>query len=428
MNFKKIRLSPTIFLLHVFLIFFHTVTLNGQQVDTEKEFCSVPEIRTILFYRSGWELSMPVLLMNENETLELRFDYLGEPESNFSYSIQNCAYDWQINSMPDNYYLEGFNEIYLSDYHPSRNTTHNYIHYLATIPTEDLEITRSGNYLLKVYDSTDPDSILFTRKFCLAEKKAAINARVRLLDGENQEIMIEVNLENLNLTDPMEEIKVVIVKNYNWNQQVKINSPPILRNNILYFDLPYQIVAEGGNEFRYFDTKSIKTPSERVDYIKYLPPELHFVLKPDKLKQFDPYFSSTDMNGRFFVEIPDAFDRHTESDYVQVHFNLETGLPLGTDVYIYGALTSWQTGEHNYMVYNPDTQSYQKTLLLKQGYYNYAYATHDYNSDDITFDITEGNHDETENDYLVFVYLRKIMSDFDRLVGYEVVNSAGDSQ
>jgi hypothetical protein len=133
--------------------------------------------------------------------------------------------------------------------------------------------------------------------------------------------------------------------------------------------------------------------------------------------------TSKDLNGRFFIEIPDAFDRHTESDYVEVHFTLQAQQLLGTDVYIYGALTGWNSDESNFMIYNSDKQAYEKTLLLKQGYYNYAYATRDYNSSELSFDLTEGNHAETENDYLIFVYLRGTMSDFDRLVGFTIVNS-----
>ncbi len=425
MNIFRRKIHRAITYASITLSFMCCLVSKGQQDMPVREFCTPSEIRTVLFYRSGWELSMPVLFMNEEEQLELRFDYLGDPENNFSFSIQNCTYDWYVNDMQEHYYIEGFNDVPFYDYHPSRNTTQNFIHYFTSVPTDDLKITRSGNYLLKIYDSADPEKIMVTRKFCIAEKSVTINAQVRRPDYENQELLVEVNLGDMKLIDPRDEIKVVVVKNYDWNNQVKINSPPMLRNNILYFDLPDQIEAEGGNEFRYFDTKSTKLPSERVDYIEYRAPEFHYILKPDELKQFEPYFSSTDLNGRFFIEIPDAFDRHTESDYVQVHFKLQTGQSLGTDVYIFGALTDWQTNDRNYMIYNPDNQAYEKTLLLKQGYYNYAYATRDYNSNQIMFDITEGNHDETENDYLIFVYLRKTMSDFDRLVGYTVVNSTG---
>lgn len=422
---KRIKTNTLKHNLLISLIFVSCFLLKGQQDLILKEASNYPEISTILLYRSGWELSMPVIFRNEEEKLELRFDYLGEPVNNFSYSVQNCTYDWKINDEPEHYYLEGFNDVSIYEYHPSRNTTHDYIHYVSQIPSDNLEITQSGNYLLCIYDSSDPEKVFFTRKFCIAEKTVSINARFIYPDNQSQEIMLSIDLGELALDNPTDEIKVMILKNYDWNNRITINSPPMLRDNKLYFDLAGQIKANGTNEFRYFDTKSTKYISERVDFIEYLAPEFHFILKPDMLKQYVPYFSSTDLNGRFFIEIPDAYDRHTESDYVQVHFTLESQQALGTDVYIYGALTNWQTNEKNYMVYNPDRQVYEKLLLLKQGYYNYAYVTREYNSNKLSFDITEGNHYETENDYLIFVYLRKTTSNFDRLVGFSIVNSAG---
>ena len=397
--------------------------IHCQNEEMATEYCYNPNIKTILLYRSGWDLSMPVIIENEDENLELRFDYLGQPENYFSYSIKNCTFNWMINDISEHYYIEGFNETPLDDYNPSRNTTRFYMHYYTKIPSEDLKIIQSGNYLLTVFDSSDPDKIQFTRRFCIAEKKVDINARVRIPDNQNQEIELSVDLDDLKLINPIDEIKVIIIKNYDWNNKIEIKQPAMLRDNQLFFDLAGQISTGGGNEFRYFDTKTTKVPSERVDYIEYQAPDYNFILKHDKLKEFDPYFSSKDLNGRFYIEIPDAYDRHTESDYVEVHFTLQSDLPLSTDVYLYGALAGWKFDDNNFMVYDSNKHAYEKTLLLKQGYYNYAYATHDYDNPRFYFDITEGNHSETENDYLIFVYLKTPMSDFDRLVGYSIINS-----
>jgi hypothetical protein len=105
--------------------------------------------------------------------------------------------------------------------------------------------------------------------------------------------------------------------------------------------------------------------------------------------------------------------------------HLRCNVPLGSEVYLYGALTGWSANKSNIMIYDFDELAYKKTLRLKQGYYNYAYATRDLNSKYLQFDLTEGNHSETENDYLVFVYFRGNTDDFDRLVGYTVINSTG---
>lgn len=410
------------------LIISGSSVVYSQEYDRAVEKCTDPQIKTILLHRTGWDLSMPVIFIRENESLDLHFDYLGKPSIDYSYSLINCTYDWQLNDISDHHYMEGFNDVPLYDYYTSRNTTQYFTHYQAEIPNEEIKILQSGNYLLKVYDSADPDNVAFTRKLCFGERLTDISARIKYPNNIHQEIMLQINLNDLKLINPLAEIKIVIIKNYNWKDVVKISSPPLLRDNILFLDMPYQIVADGGNEYRYFDTKSTKFISERVDYIDYQAPEFHFFLKPDQLKQYDPYFTSTDLNGRFFVEIPDAHDRHTESDYVNVHFKLEAEKPFDADVYVYGALTGWETNESNYMMYDHNKKVYRKSLLLKQGYFNYAYVIKSFDNSGLQFDITEGNHSETENDYLVFVYLRQNMSDFDRLVGYGVFNSRGENR
>lgn len=427
MIFKILRL---VHLLPPIVIFFISSLDEAlsQRIDQNEEYCKDPQIKTILLHRTGWDLSMPVVYINEDESLSLHFDYLGKPDNDYSYQLLNCTYDWQINNTAEHRYLEGFNDVPIYDYYPSRNTTRYFTHFQANIPNEELKVLQSGNYLLRVYNSSDPENIVFTRKLSFAERLISITARIKKPDELHQELMLQIDLSELELINPLAEIKVVVLKNYNWNDQIQITSPPILRDNMLFLDMPYQIMAKGGNEYRYFDTKSTKFVSERVDYIDYQAPEFHFFLKPDKLKQFNPYFSSTDLNGRFFIEIPDAHDRHTESDYVHVHFTLESPQPFDTDVYIYGALTDWQTNESNFMTYDYNNKCYRRSLLLKQGYFNYSYVLKGFDKDELSFDITEGNHSETENDYLIFVYFRQNMSEFDRLVGYSIVNSTGEAR
>jgi hypothetical protein len=60
---------------------------------------------------------------------------------------------------------------------------------------------------------------------------------------------------------------------------------------------------------------------------------------------------------------------------------------------------------------------------MKQGYYNYSYATRKRSNNKIDLTNIDGNHYETENDYYIFVYYRDIRERFDRLVGVSVANS-----
>jgi hypothetical protein len=74
------------------------------------------------------------------------------------------------------------------------------------------------------------------------------------------------------------------------------------------------------------------------------------------------------------------------------------------------------------MKYNSKTGAYELTLQLKQGYYNYLYAFVKKGSQVADFSTIEGNHYETENDYLILAY-QKDARGYDRLTGFRVFNT-----
>jgi len=425
---KRVRfysLFRSILLATIFFIYLQ-IDIRAQNPVDAIETCTDPHIKTILLYRSGWDLSMPVIYSNENESLNLDFDYLDSAAESYNYSIINCMSDWKLNDASERDYIVGFNDVSINDISHSLNTTRSYTHFAAAFPNDELKLFKSGNYLLRVYKNGEPDKVILTRKFCIAENLVDISAVFKQPDKENQEINLEVNLANLQVQNPLNDIKVVILKNYDWNNKVDITSFALLQDNKLVFNMPYQISLAGGNEFRYFDIKSIKFISERVSTVRFLNPDYHIFLKADELKQFKQYVTSKDLNSRYYIDATDAHKRYVEADYVYVHFTLNAIQPIASDVYIYGALSNYTANKSNSMEYDPVKSVYEKTLLLKQGYYNYAYATRDQNKKKLDFDITEGIHSETENDYAVFVYLKDAMSDFDRLVGFKIINSAAE--
>ncbi len=75
------------------------------------------------------------------------------------------------------------------------------------------------------------------------------------------------------------------------------------------------------------------------------------------------------------------------------------------------------------MKYNEKEGAYIASVILKQGYYNYQYVFVDdsIRTPDISF--IEGNHYETENEYVVLVYHKGFGSRFDKLTAFKVVNS-----
>jgi hypothetical protein len=62
-------------------------------------------------------------------------------------------------------------------------------------------------------------------------------------------------------------------------------------------------------------------------------------------------------------------------------------------------------------------------MLLKQGWYNYEFEFLKNGEQIGTTGPFEGNHYETENDYVVLIYYRNPRERYDRLIGSAIQNT-----
>lgn len=92
-------------------------------------------------------------------------------------------------------------------------------------------------------------------------------------------------------------------------------------------------------------------------------------------------------------------------------------------MYLNGDLVHNQLDENSRMTYNSETGLYEKTLLLKQGLYNYQYVYVPKGESSATVALTEGNYYQTENEYTIFVYYRLPGGRYDRLVGKRTIRN-----
>jgi hypothetical protein len=70
------------------------------------------------------------------------------------------------------------------------------------------------------------------------------------------------------------------------------------------------------------------------------------------------------------------------------------------------------------MQYNNQSESYQKSVLLKQGGYNYQYWFLPKNGTKAMLERIEGSYWQTGNDYQIYVYHRAWGERYDRLIGF----------
>lgn len=393
-------------------------------------------IKTVLMYRDGYDLSNPVWVMGEETPLVLKFDDLSGEVKNYYYTVIHCDSEWNESFIFQTDYIEGFPENSLDDYARSFNTAFEYINYRLYLPNENINFKLSGNYALIVYEGTDKNKIVLSKRFHIVEPLTEIDGTVRraTLDafkGENHEVDFTVYHENINIQYPREEIKVVIMQNNRWDNAVKNLKPLYIRDRALIYDYNKENVFPAGNEFRYFDNRTNRVNGENILATEFHRPYFHKTVMPDEVRSNKRFFSYEEMNGLYVIESQDreVENYDTECDYNFVHFTLSLeSVLLGGTINVFGALSNWNANKSNEMTWNFNTSAYELTLLLKQGYYNYIYVYVPEGS--ITADHTnlEGSFWETENDYQIFVYYREMSSRYDRLIGYRQFNSVVNRQ
>jgi heat shock protein HspQ len=386
------------------------------------------KIRTVLLYKENAAMTLPMINLNSGEKLELHFDDLSGEQKRFAYTLIHCDAQWEPSPLEPQEYLDGYGSGTIEKVNASFNTTRDYFHYSLVFPSEDANPRISGNYVIVVYQNNDPENVVLIRQFYVAEPLVTLEAEIRQPADDKyytgQEIEFRILYKDYPIADPAGDIKVLIRQNRNPESERSITKPRFIGPESLDYGGNNSIVFDGGNEFRYFDIKSMKYAAEHIDRIDFQSPWYHVFLKPDEPRTYDPYFTQQELNGDFYTETENSQNRHIDADYVYVHFQMPAQLPYtDADIFIFGALSGWSAGDDFRMHYNADRHVYENAMLLKQGFYNYQYAYRQNGSALMNTGYFEGHHFETENEYTFLVYHSDPAWDYDRLIAVLQIHS-----
>lgn len=417
------------------------LTLNGWSQDDDyvnesvmryDEHIYKPNIRTVLFHQINWEYSQPVIELNSGQQLELAFDDLDGDQKQYTISFVHCNADWTPSDLMTSEYLNGYYDLNIINFAYSINTFQSYTHYSIIFPqNNNVRFTKSGNYVMYVYRFGDKKDLVLTRRFLVYQDLVKIGATFRqTIAGDEQynkqQLDFTISPGGYVINDPYKDMKVTLTQNNRWENAVTDIKPTFINGSQFVYSLDEKSTFNGGNEFRYFDTRSMRFLTERVKNI-YRDSSMmyHAILYNDESRRGKPYFYYNDLNGSYFIKNSESYGNpDTDADYVQVHFFLPYKKPEEKgNFYVLGKLTDWRMSTNNRMTYNYEKEGYELKLYLKQGYYNYMYVL----SDDIkkggNETIIEGNHWDTENYYTICVYHRKFGTYYDQLVSYRVLNT-----
>ena len=405
------------------LILFFFLNISSFLKGQVEEVSEPINIKTIIFKGESENDQFPIISIDENITLS--FDDLNSNEEDYYYKIRHFNFDWKESELFKNEIFEGFDNVRIVNYSNSFNTLQPYTHYELKFPNDKTRFLVSGNYIIEIYNSLD--EIIFSRKFCIYEKMAETNVSVyRLQNMEfyktHQSIHFSITPKNIIFREPEKRIKVIILKNYQWNSQIKNLKPQYIINSKLEYKYDTESKFEGGNEYLFFDTKEIRSTNQNISYINRS--DLYETyLKIDYSRNYSNYIYNQDINGNFKIRtVNGSQNSKTEADYTWVHFSLVSDINFfENSIYIYGKFNNYKLTEKNKMYYNPSMELYEGVLLLKQGFYNYKYVSKA--KDSLNTNNISGSHALTENEYLVLVYYRDIGGKFDKLIGVGKTNS-----
>jgi len=389
-----------------------------------------PKIHTVLLHKDGFEMAMPVMMLNSGDKLELSFDDLNVSLKTYRFTIRHCTAEWETtNDLMVTDYIDGLQEEIIEDFQYSYNTTVEYIHYTAHFPSYNIAPRISGNYLMIVY-LDDPEVPVITWRFMVVEPTtAAISAVISRSDAplegySSQQVDFNVSMSGFVWSNPSREIKIVVMQNERWDNVIRNPRPRFVRGSELDFTFNPELTFNGGNEFRTLDIKSLQYQTENIRRIVW-DYEYHVYMLDDMSRARRPYIFYEDINGRKLIENEENAEYSAiEADYAWVHFSIPSSSMIpGGKFYLLGALADYRLAPPNEMVYDPASKRYTCSLFLKQGYYGYQYAFKPDGSTvgDVSF--FEGNHWATENQYTIFVYWHPFSGLYDQLIAVQDVNS-----
>ena len=380
-------------------------------------------------------MARDVLVLGEEESLHISFDEMSHDVHFYTYTVTMLHSD-----LLSNEYLEGFTTRDITDYEHSLNTSRIYTHYWFNFPNEDMRLTKSGQYLLSVYEDGNPDNVVAEVEFCVVEPLVKIDARTRNntdieLSGRFQQVDIDVNTAALNIRDP-HEVRLVVTQNNRTDNAVQLTYPTFVEPSRLRYINTKDLIFEGGNEYHHFDAFSCFYAGYGIDRVFYEMGDYHASLFPNEITQ-GQYIHEFDSDGRFVINAERTSNPDTEAEYMWVHWSLPVEKPwFDGALYIGGDLFNNELGLRNRMQYDADAKCYWLTALVKQGGYDYQYwfvpkqpgqtcnsqvrpATANIKT---TTQRVDGSYWQTENEYAVYVFWRPFGARYDRLVGVQIIH------
>lgn len=412
-------------LFFIFLISMFSLLVKAQLQEIRSE--RIASLQVVA--GQDW-LEDPVIILGGGQSINISFDELTHDSHRYSYTVTHCEPDWSDSEgLFASDYISGFpSGQTLEDYEKSINTNQLFTHYKLTIPNASCRIMMSGNYRVDIIDE-DEEEIVASARFMVCEDLVTVAKEITDntdidIQRSHQQVNIKVQFpSSLKCVSPREQFKVAVMQNHRTDNMVWCPyALQVTQNSMIWTHTP-DLIFPAGNEYHAFEILDVHRNSLGVESIDWDGEWNNVHLYHDYPRR--AYVYDEDANGSFYLRNSDNVENDIASEYVKVHFYLDTP-QLPGDVYVDGRWASSNEREKYLMEYDDEKQCYHAVIKMKYGYYSYQYVLEQSSNENGKLagkqpysktSLTEGDFFQTENQYLVLVYYRAPIDRTWRLVG-----------
>jgi hypothetical protein len=269
---------------------------SSNQTDNTKtlqlsDFSYEPQIKTVRLsagINSEGDLQ-PAVTKLGNWNLLLVFDDLRDQRENYYARIIHCNRDWTKSILSDLDFMPEYNEFPINTFEFSLDTHQPYIQYRFNLPAVKLP----GNYVLMVYRNSDKNDLVLTRRFIVYDQRVSFSREGKSIGAGSlassiQQLNFTINYKNVQLINPLENVNVYVRQNQRWDNLMENIKPTFIRENI--YELEYRFfdahnIFKGGNEFRFFDLRSLNYPGRNVETVNKLQLPYQVFIQPYKTRK-----------------------------------------------------------------------------------------------------------------------------------------------
>lgn len=372
-------------------------------------------VRSIQFHEKGNPTSAPILNLDSKDQLQLRFEHLSFDSRQFRVSLSHHNPDWSRSGLPPEQFMNGFYNLTLDTGELSQNNRPSYRQYSFTFPTEQFQIMKSGNYLLKIEDA-DTGYIVLNLPFFVSENEGSVTSSVEQLSIPRQNLRrLHRPVSRFSLPDfvdqPQFDLEFYFAQNRFWDRTKQAEELDFSAPDHVQFELSSDNAFIGDYEFRMLTLNELSQNDNDVveAFPNEIPPRL--ILRDDAEGFGASSFLNLAQLGPFGN--PDMSLRAGYADVV-FRFDMDTSIDSTESVHLLGDFNNWSVNRLNELQFDEKTGRWETDQIIKKGTYKYKYILFDGEEiDDLFFD---ERFTDNRQQYHAFVYMRDPQNFYYRLL------------